>query len=163
MVGNLDLICSKLNGLTATSLSSLGFCSFHHLPRRRLSDAKVPCLHNRSRLVFFNSHRLQTFGVLHIDGLNVAVQLLLGTVLVVTLTRDANAKSEWDTLDTALPDLLVELGVETDVLGTLSNTRQFLSTFLSAEIQTHHLLVRKRLDLLDGPGGSLLEGYAMDL
>jgi hypothetical protein len=63
---------------------------------------------------------VQTLGVLDVDGLDVGVQTLLGTLLVVTLAGDANTETEGDTLDTGLPDLLVEGGVETDVLGTLS-------------------------------------------
>lgn len=62
---------------------------------------------------------MQTLGVLDVDGLDVGVQTLLGTLLVVTLAGDANTETEGDTLDTGLPDLLVESGVETDVLGTL--------------------------------------------
>lgn len=62
---------------------------------------------------------MQTLGVLDVDGLDVGVQTLLGTLLVVTLAGDANTETEGDTLDTGLPDLLVEGGVEADVLGTL--------------------------------------------
>lgn len=61
----------------------------------------------------------ETLGVLDVDSLNVAVELLLGTLLVVTSPGDADAKSVWDTLDTLLPDLLVELGVDTDIGSTL--------------------------------------------
>lgn len=71
---------------------------------------------------------LQTLGVLDVDGLDVGVELLLGTLLVVTLTGDADTKAEWNTLDTGFPDLLVQLGVEADVGGTLyymlARTRQ---------------------------------------
>ena len=54
---------------------------------------------------------VQTLGVLDVDGLNVGVKLLLGALLVVTLTRDADTEAVWDALDAGLPDLLVELGV----------------------------------------------------
>lgn len=63
---------------------------------------------------------MQTLGVFDVDGLDVGVQTLLGTLLVVTLARDANTQAERNTLDTGFPDLLVELGVEADVLGALS-------------------------------------------
>jgi len=63
---------------------------------------------------------VQTLGVLDVDGLDVGVELLLGALLVVTLTRDADTETEWDALDTRLPDLLVELGVEADIVGALS-------------------------------------------
>lgn len=62
---------------------------------------------------------MQTLGVLDVDGLDVGVQTLLSTLLVVTLAGNADAQAERDTLDTGLPDLLVQGGVKTDVLGTL--------------------------------------------
>lgn len=62
---------------------------------------------------------MQTLGVLDVDSLDVGVQTLLGTLLVVTLAGDADTEAEGDTLDTGFPDLLVELGVEADVLGAL--------------------------------------------
>lgn len=62
---------------------------------------------------------VESLGVLDVDGLNVGKETVLGTLLVVTLTADADTESVRDTLDSLLPDLLVELGVETDVLGSL--------------------------------------------
>jgi hypothetical protein len=64
---------------------------------------------------------MQTLGLLllDIDSLDVAVQLLLGALLVVSLSADTHAQSEWNALDAALPDLLVQLRVETDVAGSL--------------------------------------------
>ena len=62
---------------------------------------------------------MQTLGVLDVDGLDVGVQTLLGTLLVVTLAGDADTETERNTLDTGLPDLLVQLGVEADILGAL--------------------------------------------
>ena len=62
---------------------------------------------------------MEALGVLDVDGLHVAVQLLLGALLVVTLTRDADAQPVWNALDALLPDLLVQLWIETDVLGAL--------------------------------------------
>lgn len=64
---------------------------------------------------------METLGVLDVDGLDVGVQTLLSTLLVVTLAGDANAETERNTLDTGLPDLLVQLGVEADVLGALNS------------------------------------------
>jgi len=69
---------------------------------------------------------------------------VLGTLLVVTLAGDANAESVWDTLDSGLPDLLVQLWVDADVLGT-------------------HFLVGEGLDFFDGLRGALLEGDTVDL
>jgi hypothetical protein len=62
---------------------------------------------------------VETLGLLDVDGLDVGVQLLLGTLLVVTLAGNADTELEWDALDTGFPDLLVELGVEADVGGAL--------------------------------------------
>lgn len=77
---------------------------------------------------------LETLGVLDVDGLDVRVQLLLGALLVVTLTRDADTEAERDTLDARLPHLLVELGVEADVLGALS---QLLARLLCVKALRH--------------------------
>ena len=73
-----------------------------------------------NNLVVLDNGGLEALGVGDVDGLDVGVKLLLGVLLVVTLTRDADAKAEGDTLDAALPDLLVQLGVEADVGGTLA-------------------------------------------
>jgi hypothetical protein len=70
--------------------------------------------------LFLNNNGVETLGVLHVDGLHVAVQLLLGALLVVSSSGDADAQSVGDALDTLLPDLLVKLGVDADVLGALS-------------------------------------------
>lgn len=86
---------------------------------------------------------MKTLGVLDIDSLDVGVKLLLGAFLVVTLARDAHTQAVWNTLDSRFPDLLVQLGVEADVLGA-------------------HGLLSESADLLDSPGGPLLESYAMD-
>jgi hypothetical protein len=62
---------------------------------------------------------VQALGVLDVDGLHVAVELLLGALLVVTPPGDADAEPVRDALDTLLPDLLVQLGIQTDVRGAL--------------------------------------------
>ena len=54
---------------------------------------------------------VETLGVLDVDGLDVGVQLLLGALLVVTLTGDTDTEAERNALDARLPDLLVKLGV----------------------------------------------------
>lgn len=69
--------------------------------------------------LFLDDNRWQALGVLNVDGLHVAVQLLLGTLLVVTLAGNADAHTVGDALDALLPDLLVQLGVQTDVGGAL--------------------------------------------
>jgi hypothetical protein len=72
-----------------------------------------------NNLVVLDNGGLETLGVGDVDGLDVGVKLLLGVLLVVTLTGDADAKAVRHTLNAALPDLLVQLGVEADVGGTL--------------------------------------------
>lgn len=62
---------------------------------------------------------LETLRVLDVHGLDVGVKLLLSALLVVTLTGDADTKTERNTLDAGFPDLLVQLRVEADVVGAL--------------------------------------------
>jgi hypothetical protein len=69
--------------------------------------------------LFVNNSGVQTLGVLDVDGLDVGVESLLGALLVVTLAGDADTEAEGNTLDTGFPDLLVQLGVEADILGAL--------------------------------------------
>lgn len=90
-----------------------------------LSSASLPnpSIHPSSgsnHLCVLDNGRLETLCVLDIHGLDVAVQFLLGTLLVVTLSGDADAETEGDALDAGFPDLLVELGVEADVGCTLN-------------------------------------------
>lgn len=54
---------------------------------------------------------VQTLGVLDVDSLDIGVELLLGALLIVTLTADADTEAERNALDSGFPDLLVELGV----------------------------------------------------
>jgi len=79
-------------------------------------------------LVLLNLNGLETLGVLDVDGLDVAVKALLGTLLVVTATRDADAEAERNTADTVLPDLGVEQGVKADILGSLCSGRRKTAT-----------------------------------
>lgn len=82
-------------------------------------------------LLVVDNGGLETLRLLDVDGLDVGVELLLGALLVVTLTGDADTETEGNTLDTALPDLLVELGVETDVLGALDRVRRLAAALSS--------------------------------
>lgn len=127
--------------------------------------------------LLLDDNRRETLGVLDVHGLNVAVELLLGALLIVTSARDADAESVWNTLDTLLPDLLVELGVDADIGGALSSIVSVPSTQAKASRAsasgpilgsatsdpTYHRLEGKGLDLLDGLGGPLLEAHAMQL
>lgn len=69
--------------------------------------------------LLLNNDRVKALGVLDVDSLNVAVQLLLGTLLVVTSSGNADTQSVGNALDTVLPNLLVQRGVQTDIRGTL--------------------------------------------
>jgi len=95
------------------------------------------------RLCVLDNGGLETLGVLDVDGLDVGVELLLGALLIVTLARDADTEAERNTLDTTLPDLLVQLGVEADVASA-------------------HGGLSEGLDLLDGAGSALLEGNTVN-
>jgi hypothetical protein len=64
---------------------------------------------------------------------------MLGILLIVALALKTNTKTTGNVLDTMAPDSLVELGVNTDILGA-------------------HLLLSESADSLDGGGGALLEG-----
>lgn len=90
----------------------------------RLTDQLVSIINHiisidQSNLRVLDNGGLQALGVLDVDGLDVRVQLLLGALLVVALAGDADADAEGDALDAGLPHLLVQLGVEADVLGAL--------------------------------------------
>lgn len=71
--------------------------------------------------LFLNKDRGEALGVLDVHSLNVAVQLLLGTLLVISSSGNSDSESVVNTLDTVLPDLLVELGVDADIRGTLGS------------------------------------------
>jgi hypothetical protein len=70
-------------------------------------------------LLLLDHRGQQALGVLDVDSLDVAVELLLGTLLVVTPPGDADADPERNALNTLLPDLLVELGIQTDIRSAL--------------------------------------------
>lgn len=70
---------------------------------------------------------METLGVLDVDGLDVGVETLLGVLLVVTLAGDADTETEGNTLDTGFPDLLVQLGVDADILGALFDELSMLA------------------------------------
>lgn len=87
-----------------------------YLERRKDPVFSLLCAISFASLVGYpflllHDNRHQTLGILDVDGLHVAVELLLGVLLVVSSTADADAESVRNTLDTLLPDLLVQLGV----------------------------------------------------
>lgn len=62
---------------------------------------------------------MQPLGAGDVDSVDMGVESLLGALLVVTLAGDAHTHTVGDALDTGFPDLLVQLGVQADVLGAL--------------------------------------------
>lgn len=62
---------------------------------------------------------LQPFRVLDVDGLDVRVKPVLCALFVITSAADTDTEAVWDTLDALLPDLLVQLGVDADIFGSL--------------------------------------------
>ena len=64
---------------------------------------------------------MQTLSAGNVDSVDVGVELLLGALFVITLAGDAHTQAVGDALDAGLPDLLVQLGVQADVLGALGS------------------------------------------
>ena len=95
-----------------------------------------------NHLCILNNSRLETLGILNIDRLNVAVQFLFCIFFVISLSRDSDAESEWTTLDTSLPDLLVQLGIETNIGCALYHTsvRSYIPAFAARfrEVISYH-------------------------
>lgn len=87
---------------------------------------------------------METLRVLDVDSLDVAVELLLSTLLVVSSAGNADAQSVGNTLDTLLPDLLVQLGVDADISSTLNNSSLALTFHACCVPSFNHVLV-------DGP------------
>lgn len=100
-----------IEGIQVVSIASIASKSLTPEPL-------IPTTMERLSLIL-NKSGLETLGALDVDGLDVRVELLGGSLLVVTLAGDADAKSEWASLDTGLPDLLVQLWVDADISGTL--------------------------------------------
>ena len=95
-----------------------------------------------SHLSVLNDLGVETLGVLDVDGLDVGVELLLGAVLIVTLTRDADTEAERNALDAGLPDLLVQLGVEADVGGALGSVSKGFYIIYETPAVTHQVRSR---------------------
>lgn len=65
------------------------------------------------------NRRLQSLWVLDVDSLDIREKSMLCALLIVTSAGDTDTKTVRDTLDALLPDLLIQLGVDTDILGSL--------------------------------------------
>ena len=152
-----------------------------------MCDMKPPPSSLPANSCVLDDRRLQTLCDLDIHRLHVAVQLLLCALLVVALARDAHAQPVRHALDACLPDLLVELRVETDVLGALirrcdlpsairhtrSDERKIEARRVSKDCRacvlacrldgTNHGLFSKTPNLLDGAWRALLELHTENL
>ena len=82
----------------------------------------------------FHHHSSQPLRILDIHCLDIAVQLLLCTFLVVSLSRYPDTQSIRDTLNPGFPDFLVELRIEADVFSSLIQAAAIVS-----EESFHHL------------------------
>ena len=92
--------------------------------------------------LLLDNRGLETLGGSDEDWLDVSEEWVLGVLLLVPASGDAESESALDALDAALPDGLVELWGETHVGGA-------------------HVHAGELLDLLDGSWRSLLEGDAV--
>lgn len=107
------------NSSLASACGGIKSPDFNHDSRDAVSCKEPSNFSDIKFLLLLDDNSLETLGVLDVDGLDVAVKLLGGVLVVVTLAGDADAEAERNALDTLLPDLLVELGVEADILGAL--------------------------------------------
>lgn len=94
--------------------------------------------------IFFNNNGLQTLGRSNNDWFNVREQWVLSVFFFISSSGDSQSQSEWNTLDTSLPDFLVQSWVQTDFFST-------------------HVQLGELLDFLDGSWSSLLEGNTVQL
>ena len=124
---------------------------------------------------------MQALGVLDIDGLDKAVQLLLGILLVISSPGNADAQSVGNALNARLPDLLVQRRVKADIGGALWHimsaiqSPRVLEVTMTTKVDgvvdgrvygigfSYHCLLRKLLDLLHGAGSPLLEADTVQL
>ena len=87
--------------------------------RKQTVDRPAPSRITIRTHLFLNDSSVQALGAGDVDCVDMGVESLLGALLVVTLAGNADTHTVGDALDTALPDLLVQLGVQADVLGAL--------------------------------------------
>lgn len=73
----------------------------------------------KEQSLLLNHNGVEALGVLDVDSLDEAVQLLLGVLLVVSSPGNADADSVGNALDTRLPHLLVQSRVQADISGAL--------------------------------------------
>ncbi len=135
----------------------------------------------------FHDSSSQSLRARHIHRLNIAVQLLLRTLLVISLSRNSDTQSVRYAFDAGFPDFLVQLWVKTDVncslyeawfavrggsnggsegMCTESRTEDYppqLCVPRKCKMTTYHRQRSKLLDLFDSSRSPLLERDTMNL
>ena len=144
-----DIIKLKIKRKKRVKRNTLYFILFFlHTPHRggeigsageKKRTRRKKMIHEASSSVILDDNGLKTLDRWDEDWLDVREQRVLGVLLLVSLSRDSDSHSELDTSDTSLPDSLVQLRRETDILST-------------------HVQLGELLDLLNGSWSSLLEG-----
>lgn len=105
---------------------------------------RVRCKLQNLSFIFINNNGLQTLGGWDDDWLNESEHRFLSVLLIVSLSGDSQSHLVLDTLDTSLPQVSVQLWVQSDVGGT-------------------HVQSGKLSDLLDSLWSSLLEVNTVQL
>lgn len=65
-----------------------------------------------------NNNGVESLDRGNVDWLNVSEKLLLGILILVSLSGDSDSESVRSSLDTSLPDGYVKLWVKSDILGS---------------------------------------------
>ena len=114
---------------------------------------------------------VQTLGVLDVDGLDVAVQTLLSTLLVVTLREMRTRRRKGTPLMPASQTFLLSWGSRRTSLVpcmeklamALGRTPSVHQTRVCRGARAYHSMLGKGTDLLDGAGSALLEANTVAL
>ena len=100
----------------------------------------------------------QSLRARHIHRLYITVQLLFGTLLVITFPGDTDTQAVWDTFDARFPHFLVELWVKTHIFRSLCEVILWLDAVrVSAEGRKSES-EQKGVQKLIQQKGMLLEG-----
>lgn len=116
--------------------------AFHN--QRVIITQETDSVQKQTALLLVHSLSLESLEGGNADMGNHRVQLFLGVLVIITLARQPDANTVRHILDTMSPHNLVQRRLHTHILGA------------------HHLL-GKGTDGLDGGGGALLEGLAVDV
>lgn len=121
MTGSLRPTCSSvfLSMKKGTKSQSQLRNAMPHQPLWPIDDKSSKLKKRKPSPLILDNDSRQALGILHVDSLHVAVELFLGILFVVPSSGNPHTEPVGDTLDAALPDLLVELRIQTNVRGTL--------------------------------------------